>query len=252
MSNRITDKPPFFIVADSRSGFHLLVSLLRSTERIGHIGHDIENLPIEHTDNEILTLFEALREVNGIDGVYGTKVEIYWLSSVLRYFRSKEMSLNAAKWIRLHRRNIVRQSISMVNAAKKDLFVLSANASADKRRRSSELVDIPMAEVASNILKYNALNVFWQNFFDRHDIEPHTVVYERLASPLVQASEIRDTLQFLGVDDTGLESISTNYLKMSDDKQTEQIERQFIEEYTKFEVRYGDECAAKFKKDRST
>lgn len=240
MSNRITDKPPFFIVADSRSGFHLLVSLLRSTDRIGHIGHDIENLPIEHTDNEILTLFETLRGVNGIDGVYGTKVEIYWLSSVLRYFRAKEMSLNAAKWIRLHRRNTVRQSISMVNAAKKDLFVLSANASAEKRRRS-ELVDIPMAEVASNVLKYNALDVFWQNFFDRHGIEPHPVVYERLANPLVQASEIRDTLQFLGVDDTGLESISTNYLKMSDDKQTEQIERQFIEEYTKFEVRYGDE-----------
>ena len=129
----------------------------------------------------------------------------------------------------------------MVTAAKKDLFVLSANASSDKRRRSSELVDIPMAEVASNVLKYNALNVFWQNFFDRHDIEPHSVVYECLATPLVQASEIRGTLQFLGVDDTGIESISTNYLKMSDDKQTEQIERQFIEEYTKFEVRYGDE-----------
>ena len=88
--------------------------------------------------------------------------------------------------------------------------------------------------------------------FDRHDIEPHPVVYERLASPLVQASEIRGTLQFLGVDDTGIASISTNYLKLSDDKQTAQIERQFIEDYTKFEVRYGDECAAEFKKDRST
>ena len=232
----MTDRHPFFLVADSRGGFHLLTSLLYSTGKIEYIGHSLTELPSSPTDNEILELFEFLYKEYSRGGVYGTKVEIYWLSTVIRYFQLKGIPFNSVKWIRLYRNNPIRQAISMVNAAKTGQFVLLKTASEEKRNKNSELVDITLKEVASNVLKYNALKVFWQNFFDSHDIRPYTVVYERIVNPSTWETEVRNILHFLEIDSREIGVISTNYLKMSDDAQVERLEREFIERYTKLDL----------------
>ena len=253
METKSTEKPPFLVAATPRTGFHLFKSLLYPTNRIGHIGHLLGELLKSYPDipyadlpdQEILDVFETIREnyesrgtyTEKQTGIYGTKMEyLQWLPFVIRFFELKGFPLNSAKWIWLYRRDLIRQAISGVHSEDKRIFFVHEHDSPEIKAKNAEIIDVPIDRVAFKFLSNYLSNLFWGQFFEKHGIEPHVVVYEDFVDPSTWEAMVKGVLQFLEIDTEGIGEIFTTYIKQSNDAHVAEVEREFFDEYTTFNV----------------
>ena len=226
-------KPPFFIAASPRSGFHFFMSLIESTGAVKGFGERLKSLGNrEHTDENILSCFEDIAEDRGIDGSWGTKVEVDSLHLSIRYLHLNRMPLKSVKWIWLRRRNIIKQAISHLRAIETDIWhqpirdVLSEN---DKVEVTSSTHDLIW-----NVAMFSGLNQCWQSFFEVNGIEPYTIFYEDFIDESTWPSLVEGVMDFLDIPYDRSGQIQSGYIKQSDDSETDKLEQLFIKYWFPF------------------
>ena len=211
-------RDPFFIAASARSGSHFFMSLLMSTEKVGHLKeHLIKARDYQDcTDEDVLSYFKKISR-NAIEGEWGTKVDIRELFFVERYLSLKQIPLDSIRWIWLRRRDKIRQAISHLTAAKTGIWRLSIDDSADRKNRAKTEIEIPMGQLNKIVSLYLLADDAWQQFFEKNRLTPHTIYYEDFIEESTWGGLIEGVLDFLQIPYTLPLDITTSRVKQSSD-----------------------------------
>ena len=128
MENGINIPSPFVISSSSRSGTHLLSSLLSSTRLVGKMVDSI-GLSDDSHDSEVLSRFEQLYERSkqspSVSGLWGLVVHAGMFSFFERWVEMVRIDLRSLKWIWLVRRDKCAQAISWIRAENIGIWTLT-------------------------------------------------------------------------------------------------------------------------------
>lgn len=213
---------PIFIIACQRSGFHFLVSLLNSTDKLGHIA--TEGLAKLHslrengllTDSEILSHFEfMITQYPNELGYWGTKIDVYSLDILKRFFELSVTDIQSISWIWLCRKNIIKQAISFINAKRSKIFHLYKSDSQNQKDLARSQGEINIEELYKECVHFYVANDIIKNFFEAHKITPYTLYYEDFVGKSTWDFTIQSIFDFVRVPYELPLNISTNRLKQS-------------------------------------
>ena len=254
-------RDPFFICTSPRSGCHFFMSLLMSTQKVGHLEESLSQYQLDEyrdcSDADVLSCFKWIRK-SAVAGEWGTKVDIRELFFVKRYLSLKQIPLDAVRWIWLRRRDKIKQAISHVTAAWTDIWHIFENDSDDKKNKARPeviLVDstIPppcldtraKIEIPTNLLNEIVLLYFladdrWQQFFEGNNLTPHIIYYEDFIEESTWLPLIRDVLDFLQISYTLPLAITTSRVKLASDTMPLSY-KQFINQDLLERHKYRDE-----------
>ena len=192
----MNEKLPFFLCATSRVGYHLLASLLNSTNSIEPIiaqaitGSDEEDLRIE-SDEEWLKYWGGISKRHRIDTtkIWGSK--FYNAEEAKHYLSVKGASPSSIKWIWMRRRDKIRQAISMIRAIKSGIWFFG-----------QEGEDYPTFEISPEIVNVQALEMYnnddrWEDFFRENELKPHILFYEDFEHESSWKPTVLSVLEFL-------------------------------------------------------
>lgn len=213
---------PYFICSQDRSGTHLIVDYLRDTGCVGNprawfrekLPPDFkERLPRPVSGLLLLDYMKRIRhETRSPNGVWGIKVfpPHTEINDVLHL---NGIPPHEYKWVWLRRENKVRQAISSLKLEH------TGQSHRTKDDPVYENIDIVNEQIRRRIGRLVAWELGWSLFFERHNLKPHTLVYEQIAelTDAERTPHITGILDYLGVEyPTNLE-MSTTHCKMSTD-----------------------------------
>ena len=191
----------YFICGMPRSGSTFLHSLLESIKVAGYVTEFYDS---ESWDK---TIYKETENGVACVKVLGTHFIHIELADFLK-----------AKHIRLKRRDLVKQAISLLLAVK-------TNRWADDEKKASQTpiknIQITRKDVEANITWIRDGEMLWDQFFDTHAIKPFTIFYEDLV--LNRESIIRETLTFLGIQEAPKLWPPTTYLKKQSNRVNQEI-----------------------------
>ena len=223
---KIIDHPPFFMATCRRSGAHLLMSLLNSTKKIGHIGEHLYQAQAARangetwTDAEVLDFFEIVyeraykRRPNPTEH-WGTKVDILDFFILERYLDLVQLVPQSFQWIWLRRRDKTKQAISRIRASKTDIWQLPVDSPPEKITRAHSEVRIERNELYKRTFWNFLLEEVWEQFFEQNEITPHVIYYEDFIEESTWESVVADIFGFLGVPYSLPLLVKAHYLKQS-------------------------------------
>jgi LPS sulfotransferase NodH len=150
-------------------------------------------------------------ESSSKNGISGIKLHYYQFAELpqkfagfsgLRGLRADQLLTRVfpnAKYIWLRRRNKVQQAISFLVACSTDAWWNFNGAAPSRRTETDREADFDAAEIERMERILTQSDLRWQSFFKAHQIEPHEVQYDNLASDYV--GTIAAILHWLGVPD---------------------------------------------------
>ena len=210
----MTEKLPFFLCATSRVGYHLLQSLLNSTNSIEQIianvitGTDEENLKFE-SNEEWLAYWEGISKRHKIDTTKIWGAKFYNSIQAEHYLSVKGVSPSSIKWIWMRRQDKIRQAISMIRNIRSQAFEISP-----------EIVNVQAIDMYQNDDR-------WEAFFRENKIEPHILFYEDFEHETSWKPIVLSVLEFLEGFPRADINVSTDQLRMPSN---EKIYQGIIEE----------------------
>ena len=212
----MTEKLPFFLCATPRVGYHLLVSLLHSTNVIEPIiGQAITGTGDEkkiESNEGWLSYWQGISERHGIDTtkIWGTK--FYTPDDAEHYLSVKGVSPSSIKWIWMRRRDKIRQAISLLAATKSGVWFFNRKVEGYLVDVISDL-DISVESVNAEALLMYQSDFRWGEFFRKNKIEPHILFYENFQHEISWKPTVLSVLEFLEGFPREDIDVHTNFLK---------------------------------------
>ena len=225
---------PFFIATCQRSGGFFLMSLLNSTEKVGyvheylyHLCSGYEGVP---SDAEVVGRFKqfretALRKFPNPTGHWGSKADIREFVIAKRWLELTSTDPQSIKWIRLRRRNKVRQAISYIKAGQTSIWHLDIADLPEKKELARAEIEVDIKDLYAKTLRFFVGDVAWENFFKKNQINPHTIYYEDFIDESTWELTIKGIFDFLNVPYQLPLDVSTHRLKQAAGKTPESYKR---------------------------
>lgn len=218
----------YYICMNWRSGSHLLMSLLQSTGLVQH-GHSQEVFYDEYnklSDAEFLKQCNKIAESQGHPFICST-IPVWQFGSALRYLTLKDIALTRVKFIRLDRRNLIRQAISLLIMQQRNYLLRTGEfiTPADKSQ-----FQFSNEEIADKICYFYNQNGQWLNLFEKHRLIPMTVYYEDFMLPEQWGPQVEQILDFLEIpyhSQSIRDTIKTHHTRSNPDIQ-EHLYQQFL------------------------
>ena len=231
---------PFFLLAASRTGSHFFMSLLNSTEHVGRLEeflHPHRHCFANYSDREVMDVFEeihteATAENRSVTGHWGSKVDLYDLHMVERYFNLMQIPLKTAKWIWLKRRDKIKQAISKFKTVQKDVTHLQTYHASETEINDMRNFNpaIEVGELRMQVLEYFMTDSLMEAFAKKHKINPYIIYYEDILCDSSWQSLVKDVFQFLEVPIIEEYEVRTDRIKLSSDNTLER-HRSLIEAF---------------------
>ena len=236
MENRINISSPFIISSSSRSGTHLLSSLLSSTRLVGRVIDSI-GLSDDSNDSEVLSRFEQLYERSNqtpsVGELWGLVVHAGMFSFFERWVEMVKIDLQSLKWIWLVRRDKFAQAISWVQAENLGIWTLTEKSEAKNLELNEMEVEIDKVKLFSKVINSFFYDQMWETFFDRFGIIPYKLYYEDFVDPSVRDSVVAGILDFLEAPYQLPLNVSTIFLKQGDIERHKGVYRQLVNSVNK-------------------
>lgn len=237
MNNRIPD--PFFIAALPRSGANLLLTLLNSTYRIGHLAEYLYQMPAINNGLELLSYFNRIYKQAKSSGEYtdlwGTKVGIENIPAVEKWIEESGRNQQSIKWVWLQRRDKMRQAVSFINANTNEIWQLYKNDSTVIKKKNEERVNYDLPELYLRTTQFLMADMAWCNFFKHHEITPYKLYYEDFIDNSTWDLTIANIFDFLGVSYDLPLNVSTELIRQSGNYISEN-QKQAIEHLREFGI----------------
>ena len=231
MENRINISSPFIISSSSRSGTHLLSSLLSSTRLVGRVIDSI-GLSDDSNDSEVLSRFEQLyersKQTPSPSELWGLVVHAGMFSFFERWVEMVRIDLRSLKWIWLVRRDKFTQAISWVRAENLGIWTLTEKSEAKKIELNEMELEIDKIKLFSKVINSFFYDQMWETFFDRFGIIPHKLYYEDFVDTSVWDSVAAGALDFLEVPYQLPLNVSTKFLKQGAMERHKGVYRQLV------------------------
>lgn len=226
---------PIFISTLGRSGCHLLMSLINSTNKVGFMKEyfvGMRDHARELADEEILAIFEGL-EQTAVGGRWGTKLDVRDIYFLEKYISLKGISRTDIGWIWLRRRDKIAQAISMYKATERQIWHIHKHTDKDVVERAKTDIEIPLQKLKNRMLNLYIHDSLWERYFIRNRIEPYIVFYEDFAEEPSWLPLIESIFDFLGIPYTDDLEVSTKFLKVSDPAMVSSSYKNFINSSSK-------------------
>ena len=191
METNSTDYP-FFMATGPRSGFHLLRSLLISSEYVGFVGEFLKEL--KATDADVLDRFNWIKLTYSHNNLWGTKVHIDLLRHAIRYMRLKDIQPSDIKWIWIRRNNLIAQSVSLKRAIRTGVWTIPKEEYESRIEKNNMSLDFDLKNVEHRVFKLYMRDFAWERFFEESGIEPYTLFYEDFIDPSTWKPVVRGVL----------------------------------------------------------
>ena len=210
----------YIICSTSRSGTHLLCSILRQLEggigypfeifycanrlfQGGNISHLLENQVRENKiayPGEVKDVLGWIYQIGSRNNIWGSVLLrdhygflIKGLKDILGRdigdFRLFNTLFPDVKFVFLHRINKIKQAISLEKAYQQKSYV--------QRDKLETDLKYDREKITSHILQYIRYESDWLRFFDSNDIVPHIITYEDLCAD--KSSTVEKLLDFLEI-----------------------------------------------------
>lgn len=209
-----------------RSGSNEICSLLRRNG-LG-IPTELFQFPLPpDTGSQKLESFISVAKNNQANGIFGSKVSHNHRAALDEYFKSSvpgyrqlDDILPHHRWVWLTRKDKMRQAISLCRAEQSNTWAVKANT--DTKRLEFKY---DFFELHSRLMTLLVSDFMWQLYFQRHGIQPLSIVYEDFFADLErQLRRLVDYLGGPGDGRTGLE-ISPDYAIQRPDTDSAVCER---------------------------
>ena len=216
----------YFVCSTPRCGSSVFCEALCNTQLAGapteYFDKAIEQRFWKHWNvqsrEEFIELL--LKKKTSPNGVFGTKTHLNQYKTTFG-FDELPTRFSGLSYIWIRRSDIVAQAVSYTKAVQLELWTHHGNA-----RKGSELV-YDFKQIKHFKDRVESEDEKWRVFFQSHNIEPLTLVYEDFSDKLLET--VNDTLKFIGVEASQEVSIEPISLV----KQADAVSQQWCERFRK-------------------
>ncbi len=167
----------------------------------------------------------ALREGEGRTGVFGMRLmrenvrdmsaRLGTLYPALTLDRPRiEAALGPTAYIHLSRSDKVRQAVSYVKATQTGLWHMAPDGTELERLKPPQEPVYDFDEIQRTLLAFERYDAEWPDWFTAHNIDPHHVTYEAIASD--PAIVLAGILDHLGLDPRLADGMTPGVAKLAD------------------------------------